>query len=122
MVIFWYRSLILLFQCNLFLKLQVRTNKLVNSVVYHPCPSRLASGRGTSFHIALNSLGFYLSRMLVEFSLTCVGKMFQFMVFTFLENVLNLCIFTYAPVPHSKLQVEFFENTEQKGSGNYDLL
>ena len=26
-----------------------------------------------------------------------VGKAFKFMVFTFLENVLNLCIFTHAP-------------------------
>ena len=34
----------------------------------------------------------------------------EFMVFTFLENALNLCVFTYAPVPHSKLQIEFFEN------------
>ena len=32
------------------------------------------------------------------------------MVFTFRENALNLCIFTHAPVPHPKLQVEFFEN------------
>ena len=47
------RSLNLLFHCTLFLMFssfqkylnpQVRTNKLVNSVVYHPCPSRLASG------------------------------------------------------------------------------
>ena len=53
--------------------------------------------------------------MLVHFSLTCtyiplcVGKNFQFMVFT-LENEFNLCIFTHAPVLHSKLQVQFFEN------------
>ena len=32
------------------------------------------------------------------------------MVFTFLENALNLAIFTHVPVPHSKFQVEFFEN------------
>ena len=32
------------------------------------------------------------------------------MVFTFLENALNLGIFTHAPVPHSKLQAKFFEN------------
>ena len=32
------------------------------------------------------------------------------MVLTFLENALNLCIFTHAPVPHSKLQVELFKN------------
>ena len=39
---------------------------------------------------------------------TCVGNIFQFMVFTFLENALSLCTFTHAPVPHSKLQL--FEN------------
>ena len=31
------------------------------------------------------------------------------MVFT-LENKLNLCIFTHAPVPKSKIQLQFFEN------------
>ena len=41
------------------------------------------------------------------------------MVFT-LENELNLCIFTRAPVPQSKIQVQFFENlfplrTKNKG-------
>ena len=49
--------------------------------------------RDAFFHISLNSLGFYFSRMLVEFYLTFVGKMFQFVVFTFLENALSLCIF-----------------------------
>ena len=49
------------------------------------------------------------------------------MVFTFPENALNLCIFTHAPVPHSKLQVEFFENLfpprrKGRGGGNYDLF
>ena len=53
--------------------------------------------------------------MLVHFSLTCayiplcVGKNFQFMVFT-LENESNLCIFTHALVLHAKLQVQFFES------------
>ena len=52
--------------------------------------------------------------MLVEVSIpTCVGNIFQFMVFIFLENALNLCIFTHAPVLHSKLLVEFFENLFQ---------
>ena len=32
------------------------------------------------------------------------------MVFTFLEDVLNLWIFTQVSAPQSKLQVEFFEN------------
>ena len=63
--------------------------------------------------------------MLVQFSLTCtyippcVGKNVQFMVFT-LENEFNQCIFTHAPVLHSKLQAQFFENlfpprTKNKG-------
>ena len=40
------------------------------------------------------------------------------MMFTFLENGLNLGIFTHAPVPYSKLKAEFFENVslqQQKG-------
>ena len=53
-------------------------------------------------------------------------KFFQFVVSTFLENALNLGILTHAPVPHSKLQVEFFENmfpsTTEKAEGNQDLL
>ena len=55
-----------------------------------------------------------------------MGKNFKFMVFTFLENALNLSIFTHAPVPHSKLPAEFFENlfspTTETGRENYDLL
>ena len=46
-------------------------------------------------------------------------------MFTFLENALNLCIFTHSPVPQSKLKVEFFENLfpqEERGGRNYDLL
>ena len=37
-------------------------------------------------------------------------KFFQVMVFTFLENALNLSIFTKVSVLQSKLQVRFFEN------------
>ena len=47
------------------------------------------------------------------------------MVFTFLENALNICIFTHAPVPHSKLQAEFFESCflqDERGGENYDLF
>ena len=54
-----------------------------------------------------------------------MGKSFQLMVFTFLENALNMCIFTHALVPHLKLQAGVFENLfppRQKGWGNYDLL
>ena len=52
--------------------------------------------------------------MLVDFSELyippCVGNIFQCMMFTFLENALNLCNFTHAPVLYSKLHIDFFEN------------
>ena len=48
------------------------------------------------------------------------------MVFTFLENALNLGIFTNAPVPYSKLQTKFFENlfppTAERGGESFVLL
>ena len=87
--------------------------------------------------------------MLAEFSLklvyvpTCAGIIFKFMIFTFLENALNLGIFSYVP-PHSKIarkslslyprqreiahspRQRFFRNlfspTAERGGGNYDLL
>ena len=44
------------------------------------------------------------SKILVEFYLTCIfhhvwKNNFHFVVFTFLENTLNLCIFTHAQIP-----------------------
>ena len=55
-----------------------------------------------------------------------MGKIFEFMVFTFLKNVLNLGIFTHAPFAHSKFQAEFFKNqfslTAERGGENYGLL
>ena len=97
-----------------YLNTQVRTNKLVDSVVYHLCPSILASGIHPYFFKLLRVLS--LSRMLVQFSVTCVfhhvwGKMFNLWCSQFtIENEFNLCIFTHVPVLHSKLQVQFFEN------------
>ena len=71
--------------------------------------------KNTSFHIYLNSLGFYLSpECLLNFIwllyFNMCGKKFQFMLFTFPKNALSLCIFMHVPVPHSKFQTEFFEN------------
>ena len=68
--------------------------------------------------------------MLVEFFLTSNfpifhhvwEKFFNFMVFTFLENALNLSIFNHAPVAQSKLQEEISFPQDKKGGGNYDLL
>ena len=53
-----------------YLNPQVRTNKLVNSVVYHLCLSILASGIHPYFFKLLRVLS--LSRMPVQFSLTCI--------------------------------------------------
>ena len=48
------------------------------------------------------------------------------MVFTLLENALNIGILTHALVPHSELQTQFFENlfppAAERGGQNYDLL
>ena len=89
---------------------------------YHLCPLRLASGEYILSYffklprvLSLKNACWISSDLYIS---TCVGKMFQFMVFIFQENALNLCIFTNIPVPHSKLQVEFFENLfppRQKG-------
>lgn len=60
-----------------------------------------------SFHIPIKSLGLYLSpKYLFTFLSnlyisTCTGKAFKFIVFKFLENALNLGIFTHAPLPSS---------------------
>ena len=55
-----------------------------------------------------------------------MGKIFKFMVFTSLENALNIGIFTHAPVPHSKLPADIFENlfplTPERGGENYHLF
>ena len=101
------RTLFLMFPLfQKYLNSQVRNSKLLNSVVYHSCPSRLASGKDPYFFKLLRVLS--LSRMFVECSdlyiPPCVAKRFQFLVVT-LENALNLSIFTHAPVTHSKLLV-----------------
>ena len=62
-----------------YLNPQVRTNKLVNSVVYHPCPSRLASGIHPYFFFSPECLLNFLRTDL--YIPPCVGKFFQFMAF-----------------------------------------
>ena len=105
------------FWCSLFFK-NISTPRLEPTNGKQCCLPPLSfkiSLKDTSFHISLNSLGFYFSPecLLNIFYLYIpqfVGIIFQFMMFTFLENALNLLLFTHAPVPHSKLQAEFFEN------------
>ena len=59
----------------------------------------------TCFHIFINSLGLYLSPEYVLNFLSnlyislCVGNIFKFIVFTFLENALNLIILVMLPFP-----------------------
>ena len=65
--------------------------------------------KDTLFNISIDQLGPYLcpERLLNVFSNLhippCVGKIFKFMVFTFLENALNLGIFIHALSSQSKL-------------------
>ena len=81
---------------------------------YHPCPSRLASGMHPFIflHKRLRVLSLQNACWIFSdlYTPVWVGKNFEFMVFIFLENALDLCIFTHAPVHHSKLQVQFLEN------------
>ena len=80
------RSLSLLFQGTLFLRFllfqkylspQVRNNKMENSVVYHPCPSRLASRIHLFVFFKLLKV-LSLSRILIEFIYsTMCGKKFS---------------------------------------------
>ena len=59
--------------------------------------------------------------MLVEFSLVyskMCGENFSIYGVHIPRKSLNLCFFTHAPVPHSKLLLEFFENLfSQERSG-----
>ena len=71
----------------------------------------------TSFYISLNYLGFYLSRILVEFSLSCkfqdVWEKILWYGIHIPGKSLNLCFFTLMSVSHSKILVEFYENLFQ---------
>ena len=44
---------------RIYLNPQVRINKMVNSVDYHPCPSRLSWS--IHFFVSINSIGLYIS-------------------------------------------------------------
>ena len=60
--IFYFTFSLMLPLFQKYLDPQVRT-KMINSVVYHPCPAICGIVlKVTSFHISLNSLGFYFSR------------------------------------------------------------
>ena len=94
-------------------KPQIRTNKLVNSVFYHPCPSRLASGMHP-FHISLNSSGFYLSRMLVEFSLTYIfqnawEKVFNLQCSHFQKIIKSMLFYSCPSLPTQKSWQNFLK-------------
>ena len=85
---------------------------MVNSVVYHPYPSRLASRIHPFIFLSelLRVVNFLVEAALIFIFHHVCENVFKFMVFTFLENALNLGIFTHTTVPHYKLQPECFEN------------
>ena len=71
-------------------------------------------------------MALFLSRMLVEFSLTYISTMYDKNFQIYDVNALNLGSFTHTLFSHSKLQAEFFENlfhpTAERGGESYDLL
>ena len=108
---------------------QVRTNKLVNSVVYHPCPSRLASGIHPYFFKLLRVLS--LSRMLVEllwlvYSTMC-GKNFPVYGVHIRKCVESMHFYSYPESTLTSPGTIFWKSVspksqEQRGGWNYDLL
>ena len=75
----------------------------------------------TSFHISINSLGLYLSpECLLNFlsnvyTPPCVVKISKLIVFTLPENVLNLGIFTHAPLPTQNLSPSSYYQSRGRG-------
>ena len=102
-----------------YLSSQVRINKLVNSVLYHPSPSFEISLKDTSFHISINSLGLYHSLQDAcwisphTFIFHHSVKNFKFMEFTFLENALIRGVFTHDPL-YSKFAPKFLSSRARK--------
>ena len=112
-----------------YLNPQVRTKTLVNSVFYHTCPSRLAS-QGYIFlyffkllrALSIQNPCWIFSDLYIP---TCVGSIFQFMVFTFVENH---WIYAFLLMPQSPTQ-DFWYNflkicflQDGRGGGSYYLL
>ena len=132
------RSLNLLFQHTLFLMLpffqkyrnpQVTTKKLANSVFYHPCPSRLASGIRPYF---FNSLEFYSLQnacgiFWLVYSTMC-GKKFS-IYGVHIRKCIESMHFYWLPSSALRTPCTIFwkksvspQGQEQPGGGNYDLL
>ena len=90
--------------------------KVYREIGNHPCPCPpILASMMDPFIFLSTPKGFFSVQNARWISLTCMfhhalKKCFNFMVFTFLENALNLWIFTHAPNHQSKLQVECFEN------------
>ena len=93
------------FWCSLFfqkyLNPHVTTNKMVNSVLYHPCSSRLASRIHLSYFFKLLRATSLQNTCWIfsDLYISPCGKKIKFMVFPFWENAL---------IPHSKPQAENF--------------
>ena len=105
-------------------------NQQIGKQCFLPPLSFKISLRDTSFHISLNSLGFYLSRMLVKSSLSCI---FQHVW----EKFFNLwCshsqkmhwIYAFLLMPQSPTQnfrwnlLKICFPQDGRGQGSYDLI
>ena len=125
--IVYFRNNVPFFRCPLFfteyLSVQIKINKMVNSVNCHPSPSGFPLG----IYISPECLQNFLSNLYIP---SWMGKVFKFLVFTLLENgfvsqKLNLVIITHAPqqITHPHRQRFFLKSvppTSRKGEENYE--
>ena len=104
-----------------YLNPQVRTKKLVNSVFYHPYSSRLASGIPfLYFFKLLRVLSLQQNACWISSDLyipTCAGKIFQFMVFTFLENHWTFAFLLMPQSPTQNSWLNFLKIYSHKTKG-----
>ena len=106
-----------------YLNSQARINNMVNTLDYHPCPSRLASRIILSYFYKLPRT-LSLSRMLVEFSLkplysTMCGKNFQIYAVHIPWKCIDLRHFYSCPSP-LKTRPQVIAITPY-GEGNYSF-
>ena len=86
-----------------YLNPHVRTKKFINKVVYHPCPWRLASGI-----FSLQNACWIFSDLYIP---QCVGKFFQFMVFTLVFKCIESIHFYSYPSPPLKTPGRIFRKS-----------
>ena len=100
----------------------VTTNKMINSVVYHLCSSQdYPQGYILSYFFKLLR-ALPLSRILVEFSLTCIFHHVWKKKLIYCVHILRKCTDSPLKTPGRKCFENLFPSTAERGGENYDLL